>query len=142
MEQLKDRALEHMKQKREEYDKLMGLLKERVEEMNAHRGKLPQFVIGKSSIQLDRFILHLEFDQLFTSPTDYVLVLRVGQRTKPMFGSESAAVRHIMQPKVSDDFASIVWELKSGNLAPFTTAEVVEFALDMLSGYYSRYTPN
>ena len=137
-EQPQNQAQEHAQKKREEKDRMMDLLKERVDEWNAKRGDLPEIVMRGSSIQMDRYILFLDFDQL-PSLTDYVLVLRVGQERKPIFWPEPAAVRHRLEPIVSDERGSIVWVHQLGT---FTSAAVVELALDMLTSYYSRHKPN
>jgi hypothetical protein len=140
-ERLKNQTQDSAQKKREEYDWLMHLLKERVEEWNASRGDLPEIVMTGSSLQLDRYKLYLEFDQLWPQPTNYVLVLKVGLGQNSLFWSEPPAVRHKMQPTASDDRGSIVWTHTLDNVAPFTTEELAEFALDMLTGYYSRHKP-
>jgi hypothetical protein len=140
-EQLRDRVQEEAQRKRQEYERLMILLEKRVEEINANRGDLPEIVVRSSSLQLDQFKLYIEFDQLFPKLTDYVLVLRVGQERKPLFGSDLPAVRHRLQPIVADDLRSIVWMGNVGDITQFNTAELVELALDMLTGYYRRHRP-
>src|SRR5882762_3673086 len=109
MERPKNRAQEQAQRKQEEYDDLIRLLKERVEEMNANTGNLPKFVVRGSTIQLDHIVLHLEFDELFMSPADYVLVLKVGLASfkRPLFGSEPPPVKHKLQPAASDNLSSI-----------------------------------
>jgi len=140
-----NRTQELVQRKKAEYEELQRLLKERVEEINANRGTLPQFVVrGSSIVQLGHIELHLEFDQLYDNPADYVLVLKVGvpDNKKPMFGSAPPSVRHMLQPAVSDDLSSIVWVDKVGNLRRVTSAWLVEFALDLLTSYYRQHTPN
>jgi hypothetical protein len=41
---------------------------------------------------------------------------------------------------VSNHLSSVVWTNNLGG-APFTTAVLVDFALDMLTGYYEKYMP-
>jgi len=92
-----NRAQELAQRKQKEFDDVMRLLKERVEEINANRGNLPEFVArGSLIIQLGHIELHLEFDQLYGNPTDYVLVLKVGTSPlkQPMFGSAPPPVKH------------------------------------------------
>ena len=55
----------------------MRLLGERIQEVNASAGNSPQFVILGSSVRLGDAILSLKFDQQFTNPDDYILVLEV-----------------------------------------------------------------
>ena len=139
------RVQELAQRKQKEFDDMMRLLKERVEEINANRGNLPEFVVrGSSIVQLGHIELHLEFDQLFPNPTEFVLVLKVGvpDNKKPMFGSAPPSVRHMLQPAVSDDLSRIVWVDKVGNLRRVTSAWLVEFALDLLTSYYRQHTPN
>ncbi len=143
-EWFKNRAQEEKQRKQEEYDNLIRLLKERVEEENAKTNNLPKFFVRGSVIQLEHYELHLEFDQVFHSPTDHVLVAKGGlaPHKKPLFGSEPPRVSHTLQPKVSNDLSSVMWTHKLGNLAPFTSAELVEFVLDMLTGFYLRHKRN
>ena len=144
-ERPENRTQELVQRKKAEHDELKRLLKERVEEMNANRGNLPEFVArGSLIIQLGHIELHLEFDQLFPNPTEFVLVLKVGvpDNKKPMFGSAPPSVRHKLQPALSDDLSSIVWVDKVGNLRRVTSAWLVEFALDLLTSYYRQHTRN
>ena len=141
----KNRAQEHAQRKQAEYDNLIRLLKERVQEINANRGNLPEFVgRGSSIIQLGHIELHLEFDPQFSNPTEFVLVLKVGvpDNKKPVFGSAPPPVRHILQPALSDDLSSIVWVDKVGSLRRVTSAWLVEFALDLLTSYYRQHMRN
>ena len=144
-ERCENRTQELVQRKKAEFDELQRLLKERVEEINANRGNLPEFVVrGSSIVQLGHIELHLEFDQLYSNPTDYVLVLKVGvpDNKKPMFGSAPPPVKHKLQPALSDDLSSIEWVDKVGSLLRFTSAGLVEFALDLLTDYYRRQTRN
>ena len=125
-QQFTNRAEEHAQKKREEYDRMMPLLQERVEEMNGNRGDLPEIVMKGSSLHLDQFTLHLEFDQLFPNPSDYVLVLRVGQPKKSLFGSEPVPVRYKLRPVVSNDRSSVLWAGNVQGMTQFSTAGVVE----------------
>jgi hypothetical protein len=140
-----NRTQELVQRKKAEYDELKRLLKERVEEMNANRGNLPEFVTrGSLVIQLGHIELHLEFDPLFPNPTEFVLLLKVGvpDNKKPTFGSAPPPVKHKLQPALSDDLSSIVWVDKVGNLRRVTSAWLVEFALDLLTSYYRQHTRN
>jgi hypothetical protein len=144
-ERCENRTQELVQRKKAEFDELQRLLKERVEEINANRGNLPEFVVrGSSIVQLGHIELHLEFDQLYSNPADYVLVLKVGcsPLKQPMFGSAPPPVKHKLQPAVSDDLSSIVWVDKVGNLRRVTSAWLVEFALDLLTSYYRQHTRN
>jgi len=140
-EQLIDRAqAAHRKQK--EHERMWCLLEERVEEMNANTGNLPEIVMKKGySLQLGQFTLYIEFDQQLSDPSEYVLVLRVGQPREPLFGSGPAAVKRRLRPAVSDDRRSIVW-INAGDVRRFDTADVVQLALDMIIGYYEEHKRN
>src|SRR6476661_1353440 len=59
----KNRWEELAQRKKAEYDELMCIVRERVEEMNANRDKLPELVIKGCRVELGRFTLYLEFDQ-------------------------------------------------------------------------------
>jgi hypothetical protein len=77
-ERHENRTQELVQRKKAEHDELQRLLKERVEEMNANHGNLPQFVVrGASIVQLGHIDMHLEFDPVFSNPTEFVLVLKV-----------------------------------------------------------------
>ncbi len=126
---------------RAEYDNLMSCLKERVEERNANTGTLPKFVLRGSSVELGHTVLQLEFDQNFIDPDVYVLNLKVGWAPfrKPLFGTEPTPQGRRLRATASDDLSSILWV---GDLGKLTSAELVEFALDLLTAYYSRHMPN
>ena len=49
---------------REEYNNLIRLLNERVEEKNANSGNSPTFVVKGSSVEPGHLALYLEFDQI------------------------------------------------------------------------------
>ena len=144
----KNRAQELAQRKQEEYDELKRVLKERVEERNANSGNLPEFVIKGSRIELGRLTLHLEFDQVPTDPTEYVLALKIGveDNKRPLVGTGPTPVRHKLRAGVSDDSSRILWEgylgLSNSNVDRLTSAALVEFALDQLTSYHRRYQPN
>lgn len=124
---------------REEYDNLMRLLKERVEERNATADNLPKFVVKGSTVQLDHMVLYLEFDQMFENPDNYVLVLRVGQPRQPLFGSAPTPIRRTLRAVPSDDLHRMLW---ADNQGQCTSAWLVEFALELLADYYRTHKPN
>jgi hypothetical protein len=87
-ERPENRTHELVQRKKAEHDELQRLLKERVDEMNANHGNLPQFVVrGASIVQLGHIDMHLEFDPVFSNPTEFVLVRKVGvpDNKKPLF---------------------------------------------------------
>jgi hypothetical protein len=135
-------------QKREEYDELKRLLTERVEEVNANNGNLPEFLIKGSRIEPGRFTLCLEFDELPTDPTEYVLILKVGveDNKRPMFGSGPTPLRYRLRAGVSDDSSRILWEgylgLSNSDLDRLTSAALVQCALDLLTSYYRMMKTN
>jgi hypothetical protein len=143
-EQATNQAQKYAQWKRMEFDDVLELLKEKVEERNANTGNLPKLVFrGRSIVELGQYSLHFEFDQLFHSPADFVLVVKVGSDNRSsmaLSGSVPPAERHLLQPKVSNDLRSVVWTHNLG-CAPFTSSELVAFALDLLIGYYQKYTP-
>ena len=83
---------------------------ERVEEVNANNGNLPEFLIKGSRTEVGRFTLCLEFDQLPTNPADYVLVLKIGveDNKRPMFGPGPTPVRHRLRLEASDDLSRLL----------------------------------
>ncbi len=142
-EHLKNKAQEDAQRKQQERDRLKIWLEDCVEELNKNTNSgLPQVVMKGSSLKLDRFTLYLDFEQLWENPTDYVLVLRVGDEGHRMFGSEPPAVRHKLQPTVSGHLNTVAWVDKTGNLGRFTSDELAKFALDMLINYYRQYKPH
>jgi hypothetical protein len=147
-ERPKKRVQELAQRKREEYDELMRLLNERVEEMNANSSDLPKLVIRGSRVELGHITLHLEFDQHPTDPTEYVLALKIGveDNKRPLFGTGPTPVRHKLRAGASDDSSRILWEgylgISNSTLDRLTSAALVEFALDLLSSYYRKHKPN
>ena len=124
---------------REEYVNLMRLLKERVEERNATADNLPQFVVKGSTVQLDHMVLYLEFDQMFENPDSYVLVLKVGLPSRhPLFGPAPTPIKHTLRATSSDDLRMMLW---ANNQGQWTSAGLVEFALELLTEYHRRHEP-
>jgi hypothetical protein len=128
---------------REEYDYLNRLLNECVEKRNANSGDSPKFVIVGASVQLGHMALYIQFDQQYSNPDDYVLVLRAGLAPfrKPLFGSGPTPEESRLRATPSDDLSSILWDW-IGNRTRLTSAELAEFALDRLTAYYDKHTPN
>ena len=146
-ERPKNRAQELAQRKKEEHDELMRLLKERVEEVNANGGNLPEFLIKGARTELGRFTLCLEFDPLPTNPADYLLLLKIGVEDNKgaMFGPGPTPVKYRLRLEASEDLSSLLWVGylgQSGNLARLTSVALVEFALEQLTAYYRRYKPN
>ena len=125
---------------REEYDDLRRLLKERVEEMNAHTGDTPQLVQRGSTVELGYVKLHLELDPLPPDPDAFVLTLKVGleKSGSQSFGAGPTPQKERMVAAVSGDVSRILWMHKGEALA---SAHVVEFALDLLTTYHRRHMP-
>ena len=125
---------------REEKDNLMRLLGERIQEVNASAGNSPQFVILGSSVQLGDAILSLKFDQQFTNPDDYILVLevRLAPLRGPLFGTEPTPKSHILRATASDDLSSILWGWE-GHQGRSTSDQLVEVALELLISYVSKH---
>jgi hypothetical protein len=130
---------------RAEYEYLISCLKECVDERNANRGDLPEFVLrGSSIVELGHTALYLKFGQQYSNPDLYLLNLTVGWapfRENPLFGTAPTAQTREFEAAASADLRSIRW-LDKKNLRPLTSAEVVEFALDWLTFYYQQHTPN
>jgi len=125
---------------REEYDDLRRLLKERVEEMNAHTGGTPQLVLRGSTVELGYVKLHLELDPLPTDPDAFVLTLKVALEKygSQLLGTGPTPQKERMVAAVSSDVSRILWMHK---VEALTSAHVVEFALDLLTTYHSRHMP-
>jgi hypothetical protein len=78
-EQATSQAQKYAQWKRMEFERVLELLKEKVEERNANTGNLPQLVFrGTSIVELGHYSLHLEFDPVFHRPDDFVLTVKVG----------------------------------------------------------------
>ena len=142
----KNRWEELAQRKKAEYDELMCIVRERVEEMNANRDKLPELVIKGCRVELGRFTLYLEFDQRPTDPTEYILTVKIGveDNIRRMFGPGPTPVANQLRAAVSDDSSRILWAgyLGTGYLERLTSAALVEFALQSLTAYYRKHTPN
>jgi len=124
---------------RSEYENLIRLLKERVEEIRSDIGKLPEFVVTGSCIQLGRVALYYTFDQpVVNHPTNQlVLSLGLAPLKQVMFGNEPQPARHQLQAVAAPDGNTLVWQ---GKLGQFDSAELAERALEMLIDYYCRHT--
>ena len=141
-EQPQNQAEERAQKMRAEFDWLMHLVMERVKELNANRGDLPEIVMRGSILQLGPFELHLEFDQGLFDPTKYALVIKVGvPLPKRMFGFDRPTIRYLLQPTASRNPGDIVWTNTKENSAPFTTEELAQFAVGTLIAYYREHMP-
>ena len=125
---------------REEYDYLIARLQKRVEERNATPGNLPQFILHGSTVQLGDTALYLELDQLPTDPDAHLLTIKLGLAPfkKSLFGTGPPPQRKRLRATASADLSSVLWVNDLGEL---TSDLVVEFALDLLTGYYGRHMP-
>lgn len=124
---------------RSEYENLVRLLKERVEKIRSDVGNLPEFVVTGSYIQLGRMALYYTFDQpVVNHPTnELVLSLGLAPLKQVMFGSQPQPAIHKLQAVAAPDRSTLVWR---GKLGQFDSAELAEFALEMLIEYYCRQT--
>jgi hypothetical protein len=127
-----------------EHEYLLWRLKERVAERNANRGNLPELALsGSSIVVLGHTALYLKFAQQYSNPDLYILGLTVGwaPRKEPLFGTACEPQRIDCQGAASTDLRDILW-VDNKNLGPFTSAELVEFALDWLTSFYQQHVPN
>jgi hypothetical protein len=84
--------------------------------------------------------LYLELDQLPTDPDVYLLTLKLGLGPFKKFFSETGPSpdRKRLRATASNDLRNVLWVNDLGEL---TSDLVVEFALDLLTGYYGRHMP-
>ena len=126
----------------EEKDWLMRLLKERADEWHANRGGQPEIVVKESSLQIGRFTMYFELDQVPDNPTAYGLVIKVGVEANPFFGPLPTPERRRFRALESNDRRSIVWVESSPNPTQFETEELAVTAFNMFIDYYRKHKPN
>ena len=127
---------------RAEGKSLLSCLKEYVDERNANRKDLPEFVLRGTSLgELGQMAMHFKFEQRWPNPDVYALTLILASRvlkTLSFFGVPSTPEGHILRGVASADVRSILWEGKI--YGPLTSAVIIEIALKRLADYYRRHT--
>jgi hypothetical protein len=123
-----------------EYEHLVDLLKERAEKIRSETRNSPEIVVTGSYIQLGHVALHYRFDRPSANPPKNELVLSIGLAPYKHVisgGNTYMPVHHKLEAGAAQDCTRILWVNSQG---VFDSAELAEFALDMLTHYYCRHT--
>jgi ABC-type transporter Mla subunit MlaD len=126
---------------RGEYEKLLRLLKERVDKVNLALGSLPQFVVGQQQVQQGNMAAYLTFEKPIMNMPNNALVVSFGAGPNSaimlgIFGPPPQPVRFRMQAAAADDFSRIVW---TGDLGEIASEQLVDFVLEQLTTYYLEH---
>ena len=126
-----------------EYDRLLSMLKKRLEEINPNLGTdLPQFEFNLSSrmIQQGNSVAMIHFDKPIMNRPDNALLVSFGPHPHAHYFLEAppASKRYRLQAAGSDSLDRIVWV---GDLGELETQQVVEFIIESLTTYYLEHKP-
>jgi hypothetical protein len=123
---------------RYEYDDLVDLMKQKVEETRSKTGNSPELTLAGSYIQLGHVALYFQFDQPVVNRPDNQLVLRLGLAPNKHgpFGSGPTPVIHRLEAMEAHN-REIIWV---GKLGRFKSDELAKIALEMLVDYYCQHT--
>jgi hypothetical protein len=126
---------------RPEYERLLGLIKSRVEELNPQIGDLPQFRFnpGQQTLEQGNAAAYLFLDKpILNMPNNALLISFAPQRNVMYFDNPPAPIRYRLQAAASDNLGQISWV---GDLGELTSAQLADFVIEHLTTYYLEHKP-
>ncbi|HET9183640.1 MAG TPA: hypothetical protein VFP59_16010 [Candidatus Angelobacter sp.] len=127
---------------RPEYDRLLGLIQNRVKELNPQIGDLPPFVfnVGQQIVEQGNAAAYVIFDKPIINQPNNALLVSFGPHRNAMFFFDDppAPVRYRLQAAASDAIDRIVW---MGDLGELTSEQLADFILEHLTAYYLEHKP-
>ncbi|MGA2336745.1 MAG: hypothetical protein ABSG08_15365 [Terriglobales bacterium] len=125
---------------RPEYDRMLTLLKKRIEEVNPALGDLPPFKFAGQEVEQGNTAAYLYFDKPILNAPQNRLGLSFGPHRNVIFfgfGEEPwEPVRYYLHAAASDTLDSIVWV---GDLGEITSENLVDLILENLTTYYLQH---
>lgn len=129
-------------QSRPEYERLLAVIKKRVQDVNHQIGDLPQFQLVQSgaTVEQGNAAAYLLFDKPIVNAPNNALLVSFGPHRNAMYFFEPppAHVRYKLQAAASDSLDRIVW---IGDLGELTSDQLAEFILEHLTEYYLQHKP-
>ncbi|MCI0622073.1 MAG: hypothetical protein L0387_10460 [Acidobacteria bacterium] len=124
-------------QSKPEYDRVLALIRKRVEEVNPDIGDLPKFQVRQNGevIEHGNAAAYVYFDKPILNAPDNALLITFGPHQNAMYFLEAppAPERYRLQAAASDGLDHIVWV---GDLGELVSEQLVDFILEHLTQYY------
>lgn len=127
-------------QSRPEYDRLLTIIKKRVEEVNPEIGDLPQFQVVQNGeiIEQGNAAAYLNFDKPILNAPNNALLISFGAHRNAMYmlSSPPAPDRYRLQAAGSNALDRIMWV---GDLGELTSEQLADFIIEQLTRYYLEH---
>lgn len=124
---------------RPEYDRLLTIIKNRINEINPKIGDLPKFQMAQngSTVEQGNVAAYVHFDKPILNLPNNALLISFGSHPNAMYVFDESArpepVRYRLQAAAHDSFEHIVW---TGDLGELTSEQLADFILEYLTEYY------
>jgi len=124
-------------QSRPEYERLLSIIKKRVEEVNPEIGDLPKFQVVQNGeiIEQGNTAAYLNFDKPILNAPNNALLVSFGAHRNAMYvlSSPPAPERYRLQAAGSNALDRIVWV---GDLGELTSERLADFIIEQLTRYF------
>lgn len=129
-------------QSRPEFERLLIIIKARVEQLNPNIGDLPQFQIVENgrTIQQGNAAAYLLFEKPIMNAPQNVLAITFGPLRNAMYflSAPPDPRRYRLHAAASDSLDQIVW---LGDLGELSSEQLAEFIIENLTTYYLEHKP-
>jgi hypothetical protein len=130
-------------QSRPEYDKLLALIRSRVDEVNPQIGDLPAFQViqNGAAIQQGNAAAYMNFDKPYLNLPNNALLISFGSCPGAMYSFDQPPEpeRYRLQAAGSDSLDRIIWV---GDLGELTSEKLADFVIEQLTRYYLQHKPH
>lgn len=127
---------------RPEYDRLLAIIKGRVEEINPEIGDLPKFQLAQNGQEIiqGNATAYLNFDKpILNLPNNALLISFAPHRNAMYFIDEPPAPeRYRLQAAASNSLDAINWV---GDLGELKSEKLADFIIEQLTRYYLAHKP-
>ena len=128
---------------RPEFERLLNIIKTRVQTVNPNIGDLPQFQIVQNgqTIEQGNAAAYLNFDKpILNAPNNALLVSFGSHRNAFYLGTRPPEPRRYrLQAAASDSLDQIVW---TGELGELSSEQLADFVIENLTAYYLEHKPH
>lgn len=123
---------------RPEYERLLGLLQQRIAEVNPSLGDLPRFTYqaGRQAVEQGNVAAYILFDKPILNAPDNRLLLSFAPHQSAIyygFTERPEPIRYSLQAAASNSMDRIVWV---GDLGELTSEQLTDFILEQLTTYH------
>ena len=125
---------------RPEYDRLLTIIKKRIDEVNPDIGDLPKFQVVQSGeiVEQGNAAAYLNFDKPILNAPNNALLVSFGAHRNAMYmlSSPPAPERYRLQAAATNALDRIMWV---GDLGELTSEQLVDFIIEQLTRYYLEH---